>query len=191
MSLLNLLQVGNSFAAVEDHPSRYKMRRENLLPHFGDGDPAEAVREPPPSMRNLPAPPAAAAQPLIAQDLFDTGVRSGAWSASGSKSAAPARPPIPCAYPGGRWSMKRAFSLSREAAARTEAGPEAAPAQRDVPWENIPVARNDLSEADVELVTVARKPEPCRGASPAPKARARAGSFLDRLKARFVRGVRK
>lgn len=106
---------------------------------------------------------------------------------SESKTVAGGRPPATCGYPAGRWSVKRAFSLSRDSAARTEA----VPVQRDLPWENIPVARNDLSEADLEVVPVPRKPESARATASPRTAKTPSGSLLGRMKAQFFRGARK
>ena len=187
MRLLNLLTVGNSFSSIEDHPSRYKMRRENLLPHFGDAEPADAARDSNRSILNLPAPSAAACGPLRAQDLFPSKARSGALPMSKSKTVAEARPPASCADPAGRWFVKHALSPSQDSAVR----PEAVPVQRNLPWEDFPVARNDLSEADVEVVPVPRKPEPARAPASPRTAPTSSGSLLGRMKARWFRGARK
>jgi hypothetical protein len=198
MSLLTLLKVGNSFSPIVDHPSRYRMRRENLLPHFGDAESAAVVREPTLPGRGTSEAAAtvtATAEPIAAGDLFDAAARALDLGSSRVSGAAAAQPAVPCAFPGGRWTRMGAASAPSAAltptVGRVEARGEAVPVQRDLPWEDIPVARNDLSEGDLEVVPASRKAEPPIGLEPARKSKATPVSLLDRVKSQWVRGAGK
>jgi hypothetical protein len=187
MSLINLLTVGNSFSSIEDHPSRFKMRRENLLPHFGEADSAEAARDSSGSILHPAGPCSAGSRPLVDQELCRLEAHSGAAPLSGSPGSAEARPSVTCAYPAGRWSLRQALNPPRQTGVRTEA----VPVQRDLPWEDIPVARNDLSEADLEVVPAPRKPEGSGASAPLRTSPAPDGSLLGRMKSHWFRGARK
>lgn len=195
MSLLSLLTVGNSFTSVEDHPSRYRMSRQNLLPHFGgeerDFEAAATVPASPAPMAS--APPAAAREE--APDLFPSGRPAASLPAPAVPAPAVPKParPVPV-YPSGRWTVRPRFGLGGTARARTAAEP----VQRELPWEDIPVARNDLNEADVEVVAQ-RRPAPAAAApgmvppaAPAGPARVSrvSGGLWARLRARFRREAR-
>ncbi|MBN2507777.1 MAG: hypothetical protein JXQ71_13900 [Verrucomicrobia bacterium] len=190
MSLLTLLRVGNSFSPIEDHRSRYQMCRQNLLPHFGDLEEAAAREFARPAARSGPGPDPANGESASGRRRL-SGVSGACWSGGGPsvRSTAAAPGAIPCAYPEGRWSARRAFWRAGGAAGRSAAHVEGAPVQRDLPWEAIAVARNDLSEGDLEVVAVPREPAPPGAAAAGRAPKGASGSLLDRLKASWRRGA--
>ena len=149
MSLLSLLTVGNSFTSAEDHPSRYRMSRQKLLPHFG----VSQNLEPDGDSGAQQQPGTAVAALVAAPELF---------RAEASLPALPARAPEHPRHDGGEpggkanrtgpWAIRRPFGLGRTLPLRAPAAPE----QQDLPWREITVARNDLSEADVVIVPAPR-----------------------------------
>lgn len=182
MSLLNLLTVGNSLSTIEDHPSRYRMRRENLLPHFGaDESPAKAIPvsagDPGSAQPSLPL-RELATEPAVRPEQVDAPHHVNGASEPASLELEPLPPP---AYPRGRWSLGTAFGQSRS---RTSAR-AVEPVQSELPWEDIPVARNDLNEADVEVVRPAPRPQPAATSHAERPAVARRRPLFRRLKARW------
>ncbi len=181
MSLLNLLSVGNSFSTIEDHPNRFKMLRENLLPHFGDLEVDEANDASAQTHGNHCHGCIAEAGLTSARELSEAtaNLPEGARSAAKSEANSPANPMN--AYPQGRWTTKRTFFITGKASAPTEAQP----VQCELPWEDIPVMRNDLNETDVEVVQAARQPASAESSKPVPSEPSRSGRMLGRLRGRL------
>jgi hypothetical protein len=148
MSLLRLLTAGRSLVNIGDTETRYRLTSQRLLPQFGSGKNPFSGREAATAM------PASAAEPS----------------------------PEPTAVPANGESPSRAKALWLRAAARmsgwTEklsgrfARPNVKPTKPAVPQfskpavqgelslDQVRVIRNDLSDADLEIVTARKKAAP-------------------------------
>jgi hypothetical protein len=84
------------------------------------------------------------------------------------------------AYPSGRWTVfKNPFSR-RGTAAR-----ETAPVQSELSLESLKVVRNDLSDADLEIIRAAEPLPPVAPPATVPAEPLPAGLFLSRITARI------
>lgn len=183
MSLTNLLAVGRSVIGIRSEPTRYKMTQDNLLPKFAPvGRPVslapitqpEAVpqvvvapaREPQVdrvATEDLFAPPAPIAKPVevVAQAVTHP------LETKPVKAKAPAQPVT-------QRKLESLADARREQARKWFKNPfagvgkaksERTLVQTELLLEQVKVVRNDLSEADIEVVPSAVKAEPV---TPAP-----------------------
>jgi hypothetical protein len=157
MSLVRLLAAGNSLAGGPDTASRYRMNNRGLLPKFI-------------SPKNPFATPAKIAPPPVQTEMPRQDGPSEAPALV--RPAKPASKPSPvrvCAA----WLAKLARRVSERMRklnplsrfSRRKLAPKAVasaliklPVQGELRLENVQVVRNDLSETDWEVVTVAAKP---------------------------------
>jgi hypothetical protein len=152
MSLMQLLTVGRSLGTIKDQPSRYKMTQQNLLPKFGRPSGAESIvasqatrAEAPKVEHPQPGPVDQEKMPMTHKKIV-------------SKAGDEARPDetspeVPkAAFPSGRWTRIR----NPFGARKTEEIP-AAPAQGELSLDMVKPVRNDLNDADLEVVLARRK----------------------------------
>ena len=150
MGLMQLLTVGRSLGRIGDEPSRYKMTQQSLLPKFGSVNAHEN------RARGL----SEKTNPVVVKTEIKTSEIAAAINdrknmnsvQPGSKvTAAPSAVDSRPAFPRGRWTLfKNPFSKAPKAAAST------APVQSELLLDSVKPVRNDLSDADLELVQAAR-----------------------------------
>ena len=150
MSLMRLLTVGRSIGTINDQPSRYKMTEQHLLPKFGPiggGEEKAASR----------ATQAAAPKVERLKQRLSTWKKmlkpKKKMSSEALNKAGPDNQPIAvvnvpkAAFPLGRWPMiKNPFG-----ARRTDQTPST-PKQGELSLDLVKPIRNDLSDADLEVV---------------------------------------
>ncbi len=173
MSLLKLLTTGKSLVGLKDAESRYRMTNQRLLPKFGSGKnpfreaDASAVmaKEATPTVvEKIPA--AASVAPAVAASLSTPAPRAPISSPGAGllrMGASKARDLALTVQ--NRWVSQLGSVLSRPARkpmkpAVVPLGPTV-PVQGELSLDRIKVMRNDLSDADLEVVTA-------RPARPAP-----------------------
>lgn len=177
MSLVRLLAAGKSLVGLQDMESRYRMRRRNLLPKFGSSKNPFLARTEAPSLP-LPASGATTAA-LNAAEMT---------SAEVAATALKKTTPLPVVSPPDRgaekifkrgptmgllarlspWARKlnpfARRSNPRQIAKTPARGSTLPSVQGELSLDRIKVVRNDLNDADVEIVpakpTVKPKPEP-------------------------------
>lgn len=176
MSLMQLLAMGKSIGTIQDRPTPYKMRQQNLLPKFGVSSP-ESVRydnggtvEPSPgrsdgatvrrsdSTTGLGVSSEPAAEDTKAVDTGSSPSQSESARTSRAASLAPqpserTSGPRSVAFPLGRWT---ALKKPLEWKSRGKGGP---PVQTELGLDMVKVVRNDLSESDLEVVSAKVSPE--------------------------------
>ena len=163
MSLLRLLSTGKSLVGLEESNPRYRMGDPRSLPKFGSTNPFQTKK--PSTQPEQPATPAATPVPA------STPAKKCAAGTTASKAAASIR--------AGWWARLRSLWGKRR---RTSAPAQLSrPAiQGELSLDRVKVMRNDLSDADLEVVAASPRrsesksdtvlllaPEPAPGASPA------------------------
>jgi hypothetical protein len=154
MGLMQLLTVGRSLGKIGDQPSRYKMTQQSLLPKFGS---VKAPKERVPSVGDVGNNQAIAKTELKQSSLGFAAaandrknmnaVLSKPQEATVPKTAI-ARP----AFPLGRWTLFRnPFSKTQKLKAAE------ATVQPELSLDMVKPVRNDLSDADLELVQSAKR----------------------------------
>ena len=153
MGLMQLLAAGRSLGKIGDQPSRYKMTQQSLLPKFGS---VKVLEERAPGVGWV-----GNNQVIAKTELKQSGLGFAA-SANDRKNmnAVQSKPqevtvpkktvPRP-AFPLGRWTLfKNPFSKTSK--------PKAAEAtvQPELSLDTVKPVRNDLSDADLELVQTAK-----------------------------------
>ena len=149
MGLMQLLAAGTSLGKIGNQPSRYKMTQQSLLPKFGS---VKAPEERVPGVGGVSSNQAIAkarleqSSPKIATTANDrknmNAVQPKPQEVTVLKTAA-ARP----AFPIGRWTLfKNPFSRT------PKPKPVEAPAQPELSLDLVKPMRNDLTDADLELV---------------------------------------
>lgn len=147
--------MGNSVQASKDHPSRYKMTRRALLPKFG------AEKNSPPGRAGTEQPTSQAMKTETA-DLAAPAPKK-TWA------------PRPAGFPPARWVFQRHPFVPRAVTAAIRPA-----VQSELSLDAVKVVRNDLSDADLELVPLGQATSPF--APPAPRAITR---MWDRLTAQL------
>ncbi len=148
MSLLRLLTAGRSLVSVRDTESRYRLTTQRLLPQFAP------ARNPFASKREAESSPAPASQQ-------DAGARSvppktGVWS-----SAPEVWRRMAMLWSGWKRKASELIARPRRATAKP-AMPHLGkpPVQGELSLDRVKVMRNDLSQADVEVVPARPKGTP-------------------------------
>jgi len=153
MGLMQLLTVGRSLGKVGDQPSRYKMTQQSLLPRFGS---TKAPEERVPSVGEV-------GNQVIAKAKLEQSSLGFVAAANDRKkmNAVQSKPqevtvpkiatPRP-AFPLGRWTLfKNPFSKT------PKARPVESIVQPELSLDAVKPVRNDLSDADLELVQSAKR----------------------------------
>jgi hypothetical protein len=171
MSLLRLLTAGKSLVGLQAPSSRYLMRERHRLPKFGS------------DINPFAAPPPAREEPT--QTPSDAAPRHQRYQMSPAEFAAarlketkklPASPPAETKWTAaaasetgartqaGHWTQKlNPLSwVSRRPAQPRSVIPKFSktPVQGELSLDKVKVVRNDLSEADVEIITATAGPKP-------------------------------
>lgn len=150
MSLVRLLAIGKSLISIRDKPNHYRMLRGGWPPKFG-GQKNPFAQAPP----VVPEPcgseqraAADSARPVRIQ--APSGVQAvgvvGSTSGGASARAKPARKLLGALNP-----FSRRIDLGRRSSGKGASG---SVVQCELSLENVKVVRNDLSDADVEIVPV-------------------------------------
>ena len=185
MSLMQLLAVGKSIIGLSAGRSPYRMREENLLPKFG---PAKGAKSKPPApveaAPSLPKSVPKVDEPKTSRAAIETkGTEMNAIVAGTATESEPGRTSrsAETAYPIGRWTRLNPFH------ARFSKQSEAAPVQGELLLETVKVMRNDLSDADLEVVSSEQNSPPRSGSAqrkPAGESES-TGLMLGRMTARL------
>ena len=156
MSLKNFLAVGQSFSSGGAGKSPYEMRKENLLPRFGQ-------------RRRATEPASEASQPQQA-DWLDETPRAQETATMNEGTTAPAPCPAPAASatpaapaaagpitPGAAPERKGLWYYLTFGFLRRKTRRNPLLIQSELMLENVRVVRNDLADSDLELVVVKKK----------------------------------
>lgn len=152
MSLMRLLSLGHCVSEVTSG-NPYRLAKESYLPSYGVGNvPLTSPAKPQPAAKattRIESQPVAAARP--------------SWK----RRAAAGFSALKMRLPGSRWMKRSNPFATRNEGGKTIAGsppanPPATPTQAELSLDKVRVMRNDLSDADVEVVL---KPVPGRTAS--------------------------
>ena len=199
MSLIRLLTTGRSLVNIPDGDSRYRVTSQRLLPHFGArqnpfscGDKAEPVQTAPcssgdhtPKVEPTPAraiPASSAEQAAVPQSKLES------WSAL-AKSKLQGLIVVARRSAAGLLVGCKAKLAALSARRRSKAAKPAiprfskAPVQTELSLDQIKVLRNDLSDADLEVIPA--KP-PSASAMRAVERAAGAENVWGRVTARFL-----
>ena len=183
MSLMQLLAVGRSIRTISDEPSRYKMRQQHPLPRFG-----RAAR----SETKMPDAVEAQSRPVVEEQRAPAGqpepqVKKNEMKALHTEPPAQSRAAsdtvLTSAFPLGRWTRLRKNPFGP----RPHRQAVTAPVQGELLLDLVKPVRNDLSDADLEVVE-AREPLPAAQESAAGSSIDESHRFLwSRLTARIFR----
>ncbi len=179
MSLLRLLTTGKSLVGVNETESRYRLTRQRLLPQFGPtrnpfenkgksdprpaagspGDPrvedASRARHESPALGGTPA---AAPQPMAERRTLSAGANRHSLAGELRLKAAGFL---------SRWGAKLSRLPKRPIGKATKPaipGFTKPPVQEELSLDRIKVVRNDLSDADLEVVPTPRPADPASAA---------------------------
>ncbi len=161
MSLMKLLTVGQSLRGLNNEPNPYRITEQHLLPKFASvGRPVSLA---PPKERFTK--PIQVRANLQAIAISPAAIKAGA-TASAAKAALDNESKRVVAERGERKGWRSLFSV----ADRTKPRVRRPLVQGEMTLDTVRVMRNDLSEADLEVVVMAAKlepkPEPASPASP-------------------------
>ena len=193
MSLMQLLSVGQSFLSIEDGRSPYRMTQQNLLPKFGptrgNAPPESAgceTAKPSATPTRTGEGPVGSAQPKGTEKRM-TAIE--AYSQIGSAASFGGGVTVPQPYPAGRWNMIRNPFQRRSASQKS-----ATMIQGELSLAGVRPVRNDLNEADLEVVPRRSAPakvpgEPVRATAPAagPEPPKATGFLWSRLRLRLLK----
>jgi hypothetical protein len=150
MSLMQLLSVGRSLCGIRDEPSRYKMTQDNLLPKFGSPKELgknDAVQHPVRSARLDSAKHEMASSLGHEEAKLTHALAPEDKSGSQANSAPPVKRPKQ-AFPLGRWTLPKNPFAGKSALHEQAKGP----VQCELSIDAVKVVRNDLSDADLEVI---------------------------------------
>ena len=178
MSLLRLLTAGKSLVGLQRPAGRYQMRERNRLPKFGPtGNPFAAPSPVPEEPVQAPAdsvtkPPRYQMSPaeFAAARLKETKKLPASAFAEARKTSAELAVQASARMSDGHWveKLNPLKWFSRRATQAPSAIPKFSkpPVQGELSLDRVKVVRNDLNEADVEIITakVASKPPAAPGA---------------------------
>ena len=182
MSLVQLLAVGRSLETIKDEPSRYRMT-QHLLPKFGP--PARAETKMPDAVQAQSRPVVEEQHAPVSQP--EPQAKKNEMNALHTKPPAPSRAAsntvLTSAFPLGRWTRLRKNPFG----SRPRRQSVTAPVQGELRLDLVRPVRNDLSDADLEVVE-ARVPLPAAQESAAGSSIDESHRFLwSRLTARIFR----
>ncbi len=202
MGLMKFLAVGRSIGRFGNDRSPFKMTQQSLLPKFGSVNAPEELARGSGETRNqatvvqgpsrTEGPRASAATEGKSMNGISIDAPVPAKAAAAPKHVEPSRP----AFPRGRWTI---FRNPFAQAAKTPAT-VAAPVQAELSLDLVKPVRNDLSDADLELVQAQALKTPAASATPivapnaapapvavdAPAANATDGVLWGRIKNEFL-----
>lgn len=179
MGLMQLLTVGRSLGRIHDQPSRYKMTQQCLLPKFGSASAPEdeACETSETTNQVFAKTDVQKCPPNNASAAIERKSMNAAQSAK-PVTAAASEPASRPAFPRGRWSLfKNPFTKAAKPV------PAKAPEQSELRLDAVKPVRNDLADADLELVQAARR-VPAHGAQGTEQSPAD-GAAWNRIKTQF------
>jgi hypothetical protein len=150
MNPFSLLTKGHTFQGIRDRRGAYKLPTRSALPSFaGPKGPSFAAPQPAPEPSQAALfEQAAPAAPAVVPPKSEAAVPAVPLAAIKPAAAPPA--------PDGLW--RRAANWCKELVSRRKRpAARAGGVQTELALEKVTVVRNDLSEDDLEVVTVARK----------------------------------
>jgi hypothetical protein len=172
MSLLRLLTAGKSLVGLQAPSSRYLMRERHRLPKFGSANNPFAAPAPAPEEPTQPPPDAApkhqryqmSPAEFAAARLKETKKLPASSSMETKPTSLAPASETSARTPAGHWTQKlnpRSW-LSRRQTQPRSAIPKFSktPVQGELSLDKVKVVRNDLSEADVEIITANAAPKP-------------------------------
>jgi len=185
MGLMQLLTVGRSLGKIGDQPSRYKMTQQSLLPKFGSVK-APEERAPQVDGNNQVIAKTELKQSSLGFAAANDRKQMNAVQSKPQEVTVPKTAASRPAFPLGRWTLfKNPFSKApRPKAAEATVQPE-------LSLDMVKPVRNDLSDADLELVQSSKRvPEKVEKVVPAktqaePVVVAAEGASWSRLKTQF------
>ncbi len=182
---MQLLSVGRSLCGIKNEPSRYKMTQENLLPRFGSSKSlgTSDTLETPPQSANTPAIETDCRFPIGPSEPENRSNKA-ADAEKERRTASPDTVKAPAqAFPLGRWTIRK-NPFNKPAAARQMEDP----AQGELSLDAVKVIRNDLSDADLEVVASKKQPEPTKKSQveKAPEGHESMGLAWGRITARIL-----
>ena len=186
MSLMQLLTASRSLGTIKDQPSRYKMTEQNLLPKFGqsnrsEGTAAQMTQTAMPKVAEVaPAPPSREQMSRTKKEMS-----SEAWNKIGpDQKTAVASTAVPKpAVPARRWPRIR-----NPFAARKTVEIQCPTTQGELSLDLVKPVRNDLNDADLELVVRHKRPvNTQKGISASAARQEAAGCLWSRLSSRLFR----
>ena len=180
MSLMRLLAATRSIVNVKDRLSPYEMRPQNLLPKFGHSESyarTAAVLEDEAAERESGDAPETQEEPLHMKTL--EGETQVATQAEPTPAPVVAQPPVRAAYPHGRWT----FWKQAQPQAPLPSGSGAV--QGELALDLVKVVRNDLNDADLEVVSKPKPPKPPADPAPSQQKPAGTGPLWGRLSSRW------
>jgi hypothetical protein len=180
MSLMQLLSVGQSFQSIDDGPSPYRMNQQNLLPRFGavphDGATA-AVTEQEAQAGGVSAVQSGTDETKNSTKKM-TAIEAPPQAVPSGAAAATAQP-----YPLGRWTLIR-NPFQRRTAPQKRSNL----VQGEFPLDLVRPVRNDLSDADLEVVARQEAPPKVEEMPPPPSHPPASTGFLwSRLRLRLLK----
>lgn len=188
MSLMRLLTVGRSLGTIQDRPSPYKMTQQNFLPKFGPMNRAEAKADAVPEETRKATPKVERPKQQLSswEKLLKTKKKmsSEALDKVGPDEQATAVVNVPkAAFPLGRWSMiKNPFDLWKTDKTQSS------PTQGELSLDLVKPIRNDLNDADLEVVPVKKGPATSEKKLAAPAEKQEPVGYLwSRLSSRLFR----
>ena len=158
MSLMQLLTVGRSLGTIKDQPSRYKMTQQNLLPKFGRPNrsepttaPSQAIQTAAPKLERVQPLPASRKESVTTKKKMSSEARNNIGpreQSVGLSTDAPA-----AAFPASRWARIR-----NPFGARKTQEIQCKMTQGELSLDAVKPVRNDLNDADLEVVLSRHKP---------------------------------
>ncbi len=161
MSLMQLLTVGRSLRNIVDQPHRYKMTRANLLPKFGSGKGEDANAFAGIVAEESETEPVEMASANLSPGIPSDAVGSPPVEAASRASAAEQAATSSLTSPRGRGTW-----LSKGVAQQPGSKAQHDPVRGERTLDAVKVVRNDLSDADPEVVPAQAAPASAQAATP-------------------------
>ena len=153
---MKLLSVSRSFTVGGNRPGRYKIAEQGLLPKFAPvGRPVwrapKTKSDEAPAKSNQPAAGTTAAESAAPVLPSDSGVASLVAESTTEGGAMASRPP-PVVHAGVTAASAKWFRLRRTPFVNRAVAPDEIPVQAELSLDSVKPVRNDLSDADLEVV---------------------------------------
>jgi hypothetical protein len=196
MSLVRLLEIGRSLNAIKDTPSRYCMQRQNLLPKFGPGSATEfhSVAANAPTNSTGISHPLRSPAVLGVSDGEEAGFK---WRQASRIFSGPLERVIgffgkmltPFKGLAITTSAFRFMGRQQPTSIASDSGRFKGQFQTELSLDNVTVIRNDLSDADLQVVQAQKANKSTVSNQPAQLTapRGRANTYWERVTSRFSR----
>ena len=197
MSLVRLLEIGRSLNAIKDTQSRYRMQRQNLLPKFGMAGSATGFHS---VAANAPTNGAGINHPLRSPVILGASNGEEAefkWRKALKTFLGPferivgffAKVLTLFNWLAVTTSVFRLMARKQRTSIASDSKPVKAQFQAELSLDNVTVIRNDLSDADLQVVPIQKASKSLVDNQPAKltAARGRVYAYWERLTSRFFR----